>query len=204
MRTSIEDIISPDEKILWKGRRNEKILNFYLFSGLAITLIIAFFFFTYGSVEHHLGSENITDGKAISALAIFIGFFTSFAFYYNKAASKYIITDKKVIVQHGLSSRTINYAYFERITHTFAESGIIGSFFNVGKVYIDSGKVTKEKMRRTEIRGLNMNPENPQIIYYIIKDVENPKKVHNLIERMIEKSKEPKPHESLNEIIKSA
>lgn len=200
----IADIISPGEKVLWKGRRNDRILDFYLFAGLAITILIAIFFYSQGAVYHELGKGGITSGKSIAAFVILIGFFASFSLYYNKHASRYVITDKKAIIQFGLFSRTIQYAYHDKTRHINIKQGLIGSLFNVGTVYIDSGRAIASEMHFREIRGMNMNPSKPKIIYYALKNVENPQKVYSLLLAMIEKSRIPKPEESLNEKLKEA
>jgi membrane protein YdbS with pleckstrin-like domain len=189
MEETIEDLISPDEKILWKGKRNDKMLNFYLISGLIITIALSLFFFSQGSVEHFLGREQSTSGSSIASVIILIGFVVSFSIYYNKQASAYVITERKIIVQHGWVPKSPSYAYHDQIRHMDISYGLMGHFFNVGTIYIDSGKIVTSEMKRKEIRGLNMNPSKPTIIYDAMKDIENPKKVYNLIERMIEKSK---------------
>jgi hypothetical protein len=188
MEETIQDVIALDEKVLWKGRRNNTILNTYLVAGLIISILLAIFFFSQGTVEHDLG-KGITSGKSIATLAIFIGFIVSFSIYYSKQASVYIITDRKVIVQHGLISKRLGYAYHENIRHVDISHGFLGTFLDVGSIYVDSGKTMTSQMRRKEIRGLNMNPMKPIIIYDIIKDVEHPHKVYNLIERLVEKTK---------------
>lgn len=198
------EVISEEEKVLWKGRRNDSILNFYLIAGLVITVIIAVFFFSQGSVEHQLGRNNLTSGQSIAGLTVLIGFVVSFTLYYNKLASRYVITDKKVIVQYGLVTETVQYAYHENIRHMHIKQGIIGALFNVGTVYVDSGKMVSKEMHFREVRGMLMDPKKPKIVYYALKNVQNPQKIYNLIERMIQKSKEPKPHESINEKIKEA
>jgi hypothetical protein len=190
MDDAIEAVISLDEKIIWKGRRNNSILNFYLILGLALSIIVALFYFSQGTVEHFLGTSGGTQGSSIAALAILIGFFISFGVYFSKSASIYVITDKKVIVSHGLIHQTVNYAYHDKIRHTDVSYGILGLFMNIGTIYVDSGKIITEKMKRKEIRGLNMNPSKPKVVYYALKDVANPKKVQSLIERMIEKTKD--------------
>lgn len=199
MDDTIKSLISSEEKVLWKGKRNDKILNFYLILGLIITILIALFYFSQGTVEHFLGSKNATSGSSIASFAILVGFVVSFSVYYSKQASEYVITDRKVIVKHGLISKRVDYAYHDKIRHTDISHGLMGMFFDVGTVYVDSGKIITSQMRRKEIRGLNMNPSKPQVIYYAIKDVENPKRVHNLIQRMVERSNEPKQQEGFNE-----
>lgn len=195
----IKSLISSEEKILWKGKRNDKILNFYLILGLIITILIALFYFSQGTVEHFLGSRNATSGTSIASFAILVGFVVSFSVYYSKQASEYVITDKKVIVKHGLISKRVDYTYHDKIRHIDISHGLMGIFFDVGTIYVDSGKIITSQMRRKEIRGLNMNPSKPKVIYYEIKDVENPKRIYNLIERMIEKTKEPTSQGGFNE-----
>jgi hypothetical protein len=199
MEETIESIISSDEKILWKGKRNKKILRFYLIAGLIITILIALFFFSQNTVEHFLGRETSTSGASIASFTIIIGFIVTFLIYYNKQSSTYVVTDKKIIVEQGWISPELNYAYHDKIRHLDISHGILGSMLNVGTIYVDSGKVITSEMRRKEIRGINMSPSKPKVVYYALKDIENPKRVYNLIERIIEKSQEPNLKADINE-----
>ncbi|MGV8169688.1 MAG: PH domain-containing protein [Candidatus Nanoarchaeia archaeon] len=185
----IEQAVSIEEKILWKGRRSRKVLNFYLFLGILVTILISLFFFSQGQVFHGHVTERSTEGEAVGLLALIVGLIISFLIYNGRKNTAYVITDKKTVIRHGGINADIIYVGHSDVKNMKINRGVFSRIFNVGTIQIDSGKKTKEELKWQSIRGPNTAPPQSKIIYDYIKKVENPQKVFNLIDSLVKKKR---------------
>lgn len=189
MKELIEKAISSQESILWKGVRTRSIMNFYFFLGISITILLSAFFFFNEQITHSAFNSGTTPGHSVSIIVFIIGLIISSIIYNSKKDYFYVITDKKTLIKKGGLNSEIIYVEHEAVKNLKLKKNFVCHLFNVGNIFIDSGKRVVEKEHYSSIRGVNEAPLQPKIIYDKIKYVKNPSKVFNLLKRAVELSK---------------
>jgi len=190
MDEPLENTVSSEEKILWKGRRNHKVLMFYFFTSLFCTFLVAILFFLNENISHSAFNGRTTSGHSMSILTVIVGVIISIVIYNSKKKCIYIITNKKTIIKkEGLNSEVTYIEHVDVVSINLTKKGL-NTFFNVGTINIDSGKVEKKEIRKRAISGMNVASLKPKIIYDEIKHIENPSKVYNLLKRIVELNKQ--------------
>ncbi|MFA6072923.1 MAG: PH domain-containing protein [Candidatus Woesearchaeota archaeon] len=191
IENTAESLVSSEEKTLWRGKRNKKINSFYLTFSLILTFIIAILSLVIQPTTYNVSLSTSTSGITTFLFILIIGSVISILIYSNIQSEKYIITNKKTIIQTGIFTKKLSYAYHSNIQHLDLSQGQLSSLFNVGTIYIDSGKKITSTTRRNSLRGLNMSPMKPKTIYDILNDVENPQKIYTLIKQFSHKENTP-------------
>ena len=187
MKEPIEKAISSDEKILWKGSRNKPIMIFYLILSFSFIFLISLFFFMNETISHSAFSSGSTPGHSVSILVLIVGLIITTAIYHSKEEYVYIITDKKILIRKGGLNADIIYIEHDSIKSLKLKQNLSGHLFNVGNIFIDSGKRIVKQEKYSAIK--NASPEAPKIIYDKIKYVKNPIRIFNLLKRTIDLNK---------------
>ena len=125
MDEPLENTVSSEEKILWKGRRNHKVLMLYVFTSLICTLLVATLFFLNENISHSAFNGRTTSGHSMSILTMIVGIIISIIIYNSKKKCIYIITDKKTIIKYeGLNSEVIYIEHTDVVSITVSKNGI--------------------------------------------------------------------------------
>ncbi|MGV8162248.1 MAG: PH domain-containing protein [Candidatus Nanoarchaeia archaeon] len=189
MKELIEKAISSQEIILWKGVRTRSIMNFYFSLGIGLTFLLSAFFFLNEQISHSAFHSGTTPGHSVSIIVFILGIIVSTIIYNSKKDYFYVITDKKTLIKKGGLNSEIIYVEHNAVKNLKLKKNIICHLFDVGNIFIDSGKKIIAHEHYSSIQGVNKSPKKPEIIYDKIKYVRNPSAVFNLLKKAVELSK---------------
>jgi len=175
MNQEISTILVPQEKIVWEGIINRKILYFYLIlSLLLLTLVSLGFFFTQSTITYISEEGNrALSSSFIGIMFLLVSFVITFVSFLSNYVKIYTITDKRIITKSGLIGTDFNSIYFTEVKSANVNVGIIGKLFSVGTINIDTGKVGTVSSGSGENRQTRIQTSYDKLLY-----IDNPYEVY--------------------------
>ena len=172
-------ILATGENVLWEGKPNKKafILNSILPMMPFILLWLAFDgFFIFTFVVTGAFSEMaffIIPFFALHLLPVWkwLGNLLTASAKWEK--TKYLVTDKRIVLQSGFISSNINSIYYKDIDNVNLHIGVFDRMFGVGDIIISTNKMFRDSENRLHQAS------------HCILDIPNPhdtyRKVHKII-----------------------
>lgn len=146
MRKEIEQLINPNEKILYEGKPNKKCFIFEsIFNPLLIIAIV------WAIIDFGFLTEIIFDGELIMIpfmllhllpVWLYLGGVLFSVKRYNN--TEYVITNMAIYVSGGVFARNISTKSFAEMSNIAIHQGIFDRLFNVGDVVATTGQIDKE------------------------------------------------------------
>lgn len=130
MDSNLQAILEPNEKIIWQGKVDRRILFFLLVISLAIVLIFSVFLIS-------ITSNNSAFSFLVSLVllgSVLINFFINYV-------KVFTITDKRIVVRSGIIGTDYNSIFFTEIKTVNVRVDLIDKIFAVGTINVDTGKI---------------------------------------------------------------
>lgn len=147
-KNNIDDVINPDEKILWRGKPNPKS---YIWAAVIKMLPIALIWLIFdGAFIIGISYGMATQAIPLAILGFVIPFFLihlmpvwMWIFNTVKAVREvknleYAVTDKRIIIRSGLIGIDFKFVNYTEIDSVNVKVGLIDRIFKVGDIYINS------------------------------------------------------------------
>ena len=147
-KNSIEDVVSSNEKILWRGKPNAKS---YVMAAMVKMLPIALIWLIFDGTFIFFITNGMVNGDIpLSILGFIIPFFLLhlapvwiWIGHTVKAAREvrnleYAITDKRIIIRSGVVGIDFKFINYTEIDSVNVKVGIIDRIFRVGDIYVNS------------------------------------------------------------------
>ena len=147
-KNSIDDVVAPNEKVLWRGKPNAKS---YVLAAMVKMLPIALVWLIFDGTFIFFISRGMIHGDIPLAI---LGFIVPFFLLHLtpvwiwigntvKAAREvrnleYAITDKRIIIRSGVIGIDFKFINYTEIDSVNVKVGIIDRIFRVGDIYINS------------------------------------------------------------------
>ncbi|MBI2110622.1 PH domain-containing protein [Candidatus Woesearchaeota archaeon] len=185
MDPNISNILESNEKVVWQGIVNRKVLFTILIISLAVTFIIGIVF-----VQQTIQPKQIS-GSIVGITIILIGLLISLFSFFSDIVKNYAITKKRVIIKSGLIGTDFKSIYFDQIKNIIVDVGLIGKIFGVGSVKIDIGKTeTYSTGGGRTSRGYSQGQIRTRTMYDVLKHIDNPYEVYKYLQKTLEGRKE--------------
>jgi len=146
---NIDNILTPGESILWKGKPKKSafIINksivmlpfALLWLSFDIFFIINFVF--WGQFENIL--IFIIPFFAFHLMPVWIWLANVLTANRRWKNTKYIVTDKRIIIQSGFIGTDYKTLYYKDISNVHLNIGVIDTFLKVGDIYFDTTKTSQ-------------------------------------------------------------
>ena len=147
-KNSIEDVVSADEKVLWRGKPNAKS---YVLAAMVKMLPIAIIWMLFDGTFIFFIARGMAQGEVpLAILGFIIPFFlihlTPVWIWIVKTVKasrevknlEYAITDKRIIIRSGVVGIDFKFINYTEIDSVNVKVGIIDRIFRVGDIYINS------------------------------------------------------------------
>ena len=170
-KNSIEDVVSGNEKILWRGKPNAKS---YVLANMLKMMPIALIWLLFDGTFIYFFSVGMAEGGIpIGLLGFIIPFFLLHLapvwIWLGKTIKavrevrnlEYAITDKRIIIRSGMVGIDFKFINYTEIDSVNVKVGIIDKIFRVGDIYVNS--------------SVNAG---------VLWDVEDPYKIGNALQRV--------------------
>jgi len=193
MSQYIDNILEPREKKVWEGKINRKILVTGLILGLIIILGISSFLIFKQTINYDSnGQQKQISGFIIGLVVLIIGLALLFLNFFSNFVVEYAITNKRIIIKSGLIGTDYKHIYFEQINQVIINVGLIGKIFGTGNLKIDTGKTETYSTGSggTKIGGMRYQNVRTQTMYDLLKNIDNPYDIYNLIQPSITNRRE--------------
>ena len=176
MEKEIETILQKNEKVIWEGKQDlNSTIILSLFTSLIIFAVAFFFVYPMMSSATVCTVNGVVKPCGNTVLWIFLAlvFFalTSplFAYLYWRV-TKYLITNKRLVIKSGLIGADIRTIEYDHIRSAFVNVGIIGKLFGTGSILMDTGRITQgENSTRIDYDRFK-NIKDPYEIYKLFQD----------------------------------
>lgn len=137
-----QEILEPNEKIVWEGLVNRKVLFFHLALALIITLAISIFLFTLETIKYTSnGQPKEISAVLVGSIVLFLGISLSLLAFFTNFVRRYALTTKRVLLKSGLIGTDFKSLYYTQIRNIFVDVGVVGKMFSVGTIKIDTGQI---------------------------------------------------------------
>ena len=192
MDPNIENILESNEKVVWQGIVNRKVLVTFLIISLAVTFIIGGILFAQETINYTSnGQPKQISGSVIGIIIIIIGLLMSLLSFFSNIVRNYAITQKRVIMKSGLIGTDFKSIYFDQIKNIIVDVGLIGKIFGVGSVKIDIGKTETYSTGGHRIGGgYSQGQIRTRTMYDVLKHIDNPYEVFKYLQKTLEGRKE--------------
>lgn len=183
----IENILEKSEQKKWEGKINRKVIVTGLIFGLVIVIGISVFFFAKETINYTSnGTPKQISGSLIGAGILILGLLVIFLNFFSQFVVEYVITNKRIIIKSGLIGTDYKSIYFEQINQVVIDVGLIGKIFGTGNLKIDTGKTeTYSNGGGTRVGRVQYQNIGTRTMYDVLKNVDNPYDVHNIIQPSI-------------------
>lgn len=140
--------------------RNQAIF-YFLFPGIIFGGIA-------GGIAYFLGFDQLIIGTVVFALMLLVAVIKSLHLYH---ANRYLFTTRRVMIKKGLFAVKLSSALFDKITHLEVDQSFIDRFLlHHGNIIINTAGMSKDEI--------------------ILKYVDYPLELKNLLERLINRERE--------------
>ena len=147
-KNSIDDVVSSNEKVLWRGKPNAKS---YVLAAMLKMLPIALIWLIFdGTFIFFITNGMIKGDVPLAILGFIIPFFLLHLapvwIWIGKTVKaarevrnlEYAITDKRIIIRSGVVGIDFKFINYTEIDSVNVRVGIIDRIFHVGDIYINS------------------------------------------------------------------
>ena len=192
MDQNISNILESNEKVIWQGIVNRKVLVIFLIISLAVTFIIGGILFAQQTINYSSnGQPKQISGSIIGIAIILIGLLISLLSFFSDIVKNYAITQKRVIIKSGLIGTDFKSIYFDQIKNIVVDVGLIGKIFSVGSVKIDIGKTETYSTGGGRARsGYSQGQVRTRTMYDVLKHIDTPYEVYKYLQKTLEGRKE--------------
>lgn len=176
--SKINTILETEEKVVWEGKINRRVLITRSIIGIIIPVVIIYFFLS-GDVINYTsnGVAKTVSGALLRGLSLGILFLIIILNYISNFIKKYTITNKRVIIESGLIGTDFNSIYFTQIRNSNVNVGIIDKIFSTGSINIDTGKIS------TIESGNGQNhSSNTHTTYDTLSNIDNPYETYKIFQ----------------------
>jgi len=188
MNPNINNILESNEKVVWQGIINRKVLITTLIIFLAVTFIIGGIVAAQQTINYTFNEQPKQISGSIAGIAIIlIGLLISLFSFFSDIVKNYAVTQKRIIIKSGLIGTDFKSIYFDQIKNIIVDVGLIGKIFSVGSIKIDIGKT------ETYSTGGNHNAPSQvrtRTMYDVLKYIDNPYEVYKYLQKTLEGRKE--------------
>lgn len=180
MDSTVKSILEQDETVLWQGKQD--------FTPTIIQAIVIFgLIIAFGALPSFL-MENLKGGTCringqirpvedciklfqnISYIMFVLGALIPVITYFRYRVTKYVISNKRVILKTGLIGADIRSVYYDKIRTAYVNVGPIGNFFGTGSIKIDTGRMTRANRNRKIHYDKISNIKKPYGVYKILQE----------------------------------
>ena len=192
MDPNINNILESNEKVVWKGIVNRRVLVIFLIISLVVTFIIGGILFAQQTINYTSNGQLKQISSSIIGIAIIlIGLLISLLSFFSDIVKNYAITQKRVIIKSGLIGTDFKSIYFDQIKNVIVDVGLIGKIFSVGSVKIDIGKTETYSTGGGHTRGgYSQSQVRTRTMYDVLKHIDNPYEVYKYLQKTLEGRKE--------------
>ena len=147
-KNSIDDVVNPNEKVLWRGKPNA---TSYVLANMLKMLPIALIWLAFdGTFIFFLAKSMASGNIPLTILWFIVPFFlihlTPVWIWIGKTVKairevknlEYAITDKRIIIRSGMIGIDFKFINYTEIDSVNVKVGIIDRIFHVGDIYINS------------------------------------------------------------------
>ena len=147
-KNSIDDIVDPNEKVLWRGQPNAKS---YVLASMLKMLPIALLWmavdgFFIGFIATGMASGNIPLALLGFVVPFFLIHLAPVWIWIGKTVKatrevknlEYAITDKRIIIRSGVVGIDFKFINYAEIDSVNVKVGIIDRIFRVGDIYVNA------------------------------------------------------------------
>ena len=147
-KNNIEDVVSSNEKILWRGKPNAK--SYVLANMLKMFPIALIWLIFDGTFIFFISKGMASGGIPLAVLGFIIPFFLLHLapvwIWIGKTVKavrevrnmEYAITDKRIIIRSGMVGIDFKFINYTEIDSVNVKVGLIDRIFRVGDIYINS------------------------------------------------------------------
>ena len=183
MRTPIEQILEPKEKVIWQGVINRRVLIFNLIIGLLIIALISGFLFSKDMISYTSGDNpKEIKGSTLGIIVLAAGLFFTFLNYLSNMVKKYAITKKRVIIKSGIIGTDFKSIYYNEIKSALVVVGLIGKMFGVGTIKIDLGETQISSNVTHDAKGNSHTSTSSNKVYEELRYIENPYEIYKYLQ----------------------
>ena len=188
MDPDINNILESNEKVVWQGIVNRKVLVTILIMFLAVTFIIGGIVFAQQTINYTFNEQpKQISGSIVGIAIILIGLLISLLSFFSNIVKNYAVTQKRVIIKSGLIGTDFKSIYFDKIKNIIVDVGLIGKIFSVGSVKIDIGKTeTYSTGGGRTSRGYSQGQVRTRTMYDVLKHIDNPYEVYKYLQKTLE------------------
>lgn len=147
-KNNIDDVLGPDEKLLWRGKPNPKS---YVLAAVLKMLPIAIIWLIFDGAFIVGISIGMSRGQIpLAILGFIIPFFLLhltpvWIWIYNTVKAvrevknlEYAVTDRRIIIRSGIIGIDFKFVNYTEIDSVNIKVGIIDRIFKVGDIYVNS------------------------------------------------------------------
>lgn len=194
MNPNITNILEADEKVVWQGVVNRKILATSFVISLVIIFTVGGFLFSKETIGYTSDGQPKQISGAIVGLAIMaLGTLLSTFSFLSDFVKNYAITEKRAIIKSGIIGIDFKSIYFDQIKDILIEVSVIERIFKVGSIKIDTGKTRTYSTGgagRTHNNFGTTGAIETKTMYDTMKHVENPYEAYKNLQSALESRKE--------------
>lgn len=185
MGQQINSILESNEKVVWEGAPNRKVLALHFILTTIITLAISWFMFSLKVINYtneNTGQPGQVSGSTVGIIVLGIGLLIAVSTLVYRLVVHYAITHKRVIIKSGLIGTDFKSVYFDQIKNIIVDVGLIGKIFSTGSIKIDIGKVDID----TDSKG----HVSSRTKYDVLSQIDKPYEVYKNMQSSLEERKE--------------
>lgn len=191
MGQGMHRILEPNEKVVWQGVMNRKVLVTLLVISLVVTFAIGIAVFAQQTISYTSnGQPKQMSGQAAGIGVIVIGLFVFLLGFFSNFVKEYAITQKRVVFKSGLIGTDFESVYLDQIKNIIVDVGLIGKIFGVGSVKIDIGKTETYSSGSSHPGTLTQSRIRTRTMYYVLRYVDNPYELYQYLQRSLTGRKE--------------
>ena len=147
-KNTIDDVVTPDEKVLWWGKPNAK--SYVLAAMLKMFPIAVIWLIFDGTFIYFLTTQMSAGHIPLEVLGFIVPFFLLHLapvwIWIGKTVKakrevrnlEYAITDKRIIIRSGVIGIDFKFINYTEIDSVNVKVGIIDRIFHVGDIYINA------------------------------------------------------------------
>lgn len=128
----MEDVLDPNETVIWSGKPDKKAFMLPAFYGI----FIALFFLGITSIFLMTGTPFLMSPAVVTIpLAIALIIVPPLWEYRKMPYSAYMITNQRLIIKSGITEQDIWFTDLDNIKDTLVKIGFVDKILGTGKLY---------------------------------------------------------------------
>lgn len=146
----MEDVLDPNETVIWSGKPDKKALMLPAFYGI----FIALFFLGITSIFLMTGTPFLMSPAVVTIpLAIALIIVPPLWQYRKMPHSAYMITNQRLIIKSGITEQDIWFTDLDNIKDTLVRIGFVDKILGTGKLYPITPEYPYEPKMRAYSQG---------------------------------------------------